>query len=256
MRRLAPITLLALATLALSGCIMPPPLPGADTQGSGSDASQGSDASPDQGASAWPRNMASYGVIFTADGVLETPAATAQRAAVEVDAPHAILYVDFQCPHCGTFEAANGDDLGEAVAAGEIALEVRPLTFLDRGALDGASTLAANAFAAVVDEFPETAWAFYRGVFLLQSTGEPLTADALIELAATVGAQSEQLSERIRGVQFRAFTDAANEAGLSEPVVAGVPAPQGTPAFYLDGQQYDGPIDQPGAVAAFLDEQR
>ncbi|GEK81296.1 DsbA family protein [Agrococcus baldri] len=253
MRRLASLALIAAAAVALTGCLMPPPAPVAVSP----DAGQGTDAPGAAVGPVWPANMASHGVIFTAEGVQQTPAAAPQRAQVEVAAPHAILYVDFLCPHCGTFEAAYGDELGAAVEAGEVALEIRPLTFMDRSSPDEYSTRAANAFAAVADEFPGSAWAFHRALFAQQpAAGEPgLTDDELIELAAGAGASSERLAERIRSVALREFTVAASESGLTQPVAEGVEPPRGTPALYLDGVAYQGPLDQPGSVGDFIASQ-
>lgn len=262
MRRLLPVTLAAAAVVALSACIAPPPsTPPAPEQSQpvqSQDTDQGADASGDAVESVWPANMASHGAIFTAAGVQPSPAAAPQRAQVEVDAPHAILYVDFLCPHCGTFETAYGAELEAAVAAGEIALEVRPLTFMDRTSPDEYSTRAANAFAAVVDEFPESAWAFQQSLFAQQPAGgQPgLTDDELIGLAAEAGASSAQLEERIHAVALREFTAVANESGLTQPVADGVDAPAGTPAFYLDGAAYEGPLDQPGSIADFIASQQ
>lgn len=254
MRPFAPLAALAVVAVALTGCIMPPDASQLAVASQQPDASQQPGASGDAVEAVWPENMASHGVIFTADGVVETPAAAAERAEVDTDLPHAILYVDYSCPHCGTFEATYGNELRQAIEAGEIALELRPLTFLDRTSPDEYSTRAANALAAVVDEFPGSAWAFNRALFLAQPpAGSPGLTDAqLLEVAELAGASSEQLSERVLGVQLREFTAAASESGLRLPVVDEVPAPTGTPAFYLDGVVYEGPLDQRGAIADFI----
>lgn len=259
MRRLvslAPLATIAVVAVALTGCITPPPLPevGAPQAQQG----QGPDASGEATGVVWPRNMASHGVVFTADGVLETPAAAPERVEADVEAPHAILYVDYQCPHCATFMSAHGDELEAAVSAGEVALEVRPLTFLDSTSTGEHSTRAANALAAVADEFPEAAWAFHRALLDAQpAPGEPGLTDAqLLEIAAGAGASSAQLTARVEGVELRAFTAAAGESNRSLPVVDEVPAPTGTPAFYLDGERFEDGLGEPGAIADFIASQR
>lgn len=262
MRRQLSLLAVAALALALTGCIAPPPLPSASVDAAAPQTAsptegQGADASQQPGAPVWPANMASYGVIFTAEGVLETPRAGAQREEVAVAAPHAILYVDFSCPHCGTFTRTHAGDLAAAVDAGEIVLELRPMAFLDSATNDEHSTRAANAFAAVVDEFPESAWAYYVALFEAQQEGSEagLPDDGLIELASSTGAASEQLTARIEAVALRDFTAAATSAGLEQPISAGGPTITGTPSLFLDGVQFTGGNDEPGAVATFIADQ-
>lgn len=234
---------------------MPPPLPQAQQPDAGatqpapdpSAETQGPDASGQPVAPVWPANMASHGALFAADGVVQTPAAAPQPARQQVEGTHAILYADFQCPHCGTFSAANDDALRALIDEGAITLELRPLSFVD----PTNSLRHAAAFAAVVDEFPETAWAFQSALFANQRQGG-LSDDELIELADSAGAQSPQLEERIRSGALLGFAQAASATGLSTPVEEGVPAPRGTPALYVDGAAYSGPLDVPQEVADFI----
>lgn len=253
MRRLAFLAVTVAAVVALSGCIMPPPLPGQHSHDAGAPTetaqTPGADAPAESTGPVWPANMASHGVLFAADGVVPTPPAAQEAVRQAVEGTSVIVYVDFQCPHCATFSAANDDELRALVDDGSITLEMRPVSFVD----PVNSVRHAAAFAAVVDEFPESAWAFQSALFEHQQQGG-LSDEQLVELALAVGGQSTQLESRIRSGSLLAFAETATVTGMSEPVVDDVPAPRGTPSLYVNGVAYDGPIDQPEALVDFIAE--
>ncbi|QCR19902.1 DsbA family protein [Agrococcus sp. SGAir0287] len=237
MRRSASVVSALLATLVLAGCVLvPPPAP-----------------SPAGAASGFPANMASHGVLQTDAGVVTTPeAAAAPVPTTDVgDRIHVVVYVDLLCPFCGQFEATNGAMLADAVAAGEVALETHPVSFLDRLSLGTEySTRAANLVAAVASLHPEATPAVLRALFEQQPAEDTtgLDDDELLAIAAAAGAQSEALDEAVAAVAFRPFVEAATEAATTQPLPGDGSPLTGTPTVLVDGARYTG---QPGDAAAF-----
>lgn len=117
-----------------------------------------------------PKNMASGAVVFTKDlkvvetDRLENPegerkAPKTNRDELPLDVT---VYADYMCPACGNFEAQNGVMLENYVGSGDVNLAIYPINFLDGQSLGTKySTRAANAFACVVEEQPDVAFAVH-----------------------------------------------------------------------------------------------
>ena len=58
---------------------------------------------------------------------------------------------DFQCPACRDFEQRSGAFLEDLVESGNITINYRPISFLDRSSTNGYSSRAANAAMCVLD---------------------------------------------------------------------------------------------------------
>ena len=67
------------------------------------------------------------------------------------DPVEVVIYEDFQCPVCKAFEQANGAFLDEAVKNGDITIEYRLLTFLDRASPNKYSSRAGSAALCAFD---------------------------------------------------------------------------------------------------------
>ena len=61
------------------------------------------------------------------------------------------LTEDFQCPVCRNFEQGSGAFLEGLVEHGDITINYRPISFLDRSSTNGYSSRAANAAMCVLD---------------------------------------------------------------------------------------------------------
>ncbi len=59
---------------------------------------------------------------------------------------------DFQCPVCKSFEQQSGAFLDDLVKKGEITIDYRPISFLDRNSANEYSSRAANAAMCVLDK--------------------------------------------------------------------------------------------------------
>ena len=91
-----------------------------------------------------PKNVNSdYGFIYDA----EAAGGTAGKNPVKV-----ILTEDFQCPACLSFEQQSAAFLKDLVKKGEITIEYRPISFLDRASQNKYSSRALNAALCVLDE--------------------------------------------------------------------------------------------------------
>jgi protein-disulfide isomerase len=153
----------------------------------------------------------------------------------EADAPKSIvIYEDFLCPFCGQLEQTVGDQLDAAVDAGEMKVEYRTVSFLER--ISDYSPESANAFAVVLDESgPEVAKAFHDLLYDNQPSEEgpfPDT-DELVAMAVDAGAKEADVRPGIEDMAFEGWVDAAGEAASK----AGVNA---TPTVLVDGERVEG----------------
>lgn len=77
------------------------------------------------------------------------------------DAPVQLeIFCDPQCSECAKFEAASGEALGRHLAAGDVAVTYRWMTFLDARRGNDTSARVGNALMAAVD--PATSAAAYQ----------------------------------------------------------------------------------------------
>lgn len=81
------------------------------------------------------------GVVISKDGVGERI----------VGVPSVAVYMDFMCSGCGNFERTAGETLTKLVEAGQINLELHPMSFGDRWSSDKYSTRAANMLLAITE---------------------------------------------------------------------------------------------------------
>lgn len=160
------------------------------------------------------------------------------------DAPvTVVLYEDFQCPACKSFEDANAAQLARWVTDGTVRVEYRPIAFLDRASTDDYSTRALNAAAAVLDLAPGGFREFHDALYAEQPAegGPGLTDARLLELAVAAGAPRDGAKAAIDGLTYRAWTakvtEDASKAGVNS-----------TPTVLVDGTP---PADHsPAALAA------
>jgi protein-disulfide isomerase len=155
------------------------------------------------------------------------------------------IYFDYLCPACGAFEEANGADLDRMLKAGEISVELRPMSFLDRLSAGTAySTRAANALATVVDADLDSAWEFHRALYRHQpAEGEPgLTDEEIAAIAVQAGASSA-VADRLTEGRFEDWVASRTEQAFAEGV-------EGTPTITIDGEVFTGDPYATGSVAA------
>ena len=221
----------------------------------------------------WPANMAGGGIAFVGDGdrarvvpsdapadnALPRPLDPAEAGA----AHHVRVYLDYRCPYCARFEAANGETLERLIAGGETAVELHPLTFLDRVSAGSAySSRTAGAMACVASEQPDAAWAAHTA--LMDADFQPAEGGAGHDDAALVaaidgaaGGLGEGARSCITEGRFVPFAQALNDWTFANPV-PGADDPElmvtGTPLVVVDGVPYAGDPADAAAFRAFLEE--
>jgi protein-disulfide isomerase len=153
-----------------------------------------------------------------------------------------LVYVDYQCPICAIFELPNSEQLKNWVSTGAATLELHPISFLDgRGSPNAFSSRAANASLCVADYSPNNFFDYNTRLFQSQpaeSQPGPDNAD-MIAFAQEVGATNiDQISSCINSKMFGSFINDATQRALSEPIPGTNLRVSGTPAVFVNGQQY------------------
>ena len=153
-----------------------------------------------------------------------------------------VIYIDYQCPICAIFELPNSEQLENWVSTGAATMEIHPLSFLDgRGSPNAFSSRAANASLCVADYSPDNFFAYNTRLFQSQpaeGASGPENSE-LIAFAQEVGVtNTEEVSDCINSKMFGSFIKDATERALSEPIPGTQQSVTGTPAIFVNGQQY------------------
>lgn len=145
-----------------------------------------------------------------------------------------VIYEDFICPACKSFEEASADILSAAVDEGRASVEYRPFDFLTRFG-ERYSQRATNAFAVVLDAAgPDVAKEFHDILYAEQppEEGEVREDSWLIEKAVQAGATEADVAPGIENLAFEGWVENGARAASN----AGV---QGTPTVLVDGEAID-----------------
>lgn len=203
-----------------------------------------------------PRNMQSDGITIGQDLEAVRTRALPSNAEPVPSVSHAPsadinirVYVDYMCPLCGAFEAANGELIKQIVSDGSASIEIHPVAILDRFSKGSKySSRAANAAACVANFSPDNFFAFNTLLFENQPEENTpgLNDDALIEFAKESGVVSTytKISECIEKQQFTSWVLASTDRFSTNeiPNVATQPTTEpskhGTPTIYVNGQHY------------------
>lgn len=204
-----------------------------------------------------PANTNVYGgVTFGKDGQIVPPQRTAQSVdkstlgpvpttqmpqptdlpAIGIQASAAgqpvqvVVYVDFICPACNSFEQANASVLKQLADDGKITYEYRLSGLLDQMSTTNYSSRAAAAAACVVDVAPESYSKFISTLFTNQppENGPGLSNDQLKKYARESGANIDScVDDRTYRPMVQYTTQQALAHGISS-----------TPTIFVDGQRY------------------
>ncbi|WP_185975575.1 DsbA family protein [Tessaracoccus rhinocerotis] len=155
-----------------------------------------------------------------------------QDAEPAEDAPHVVVYEDFQCPACAAREEAYGPAFHELIDRGEITLEIRYATFMEINAMNDSSTNSSMAAAAAdaVGKFRE----YHSHVYSQQSSNGAGYSDQQlrVDFPAAVGIEGEDLTkfqELYDSKAFAEFVKNSNEMFNEEQI--------GSTPTYLVGDQ-------------------
>ncbi len=152
-----------------------------------------------------------------------------------------VVYEDFICPACKSFEDAHAADLDAAVSDGRATVEYRPFNFLSQ--LGDYSQRSVNAFAVVLDTAgPEAAKKFHDLLYAEQPPEVgPYPDDAwLIDKAVEAGAIESEVTGGIETLTFEGWV------GNSAKSAADI---DGTPTVIVDGETVN-PFDGDKLVEA------
>jgi protein-disulfide isomerase len=184
----------------------------------------------------------------------EEPAAPSENEAGVVDIR---IYVDYLCPICGAFEAANTEQIQGWVEDGSVTLETHPIAILDSQSQGTKySTRAANAAACVANYSPDSFFEFSKVLFENQPAEQTAGLDdaALIDLTSEAGASDASSIETcINDQEFKNWVGDATNRALTGPIPdSDIDAVEGTPTVIVNGVRYTGAIDDADEFAAFV----
>jgi len=150
------------------------------------------------------------------------------------DAPHVVVYEDFQCPVCQIFEQASGDHLMNLAEDGKITLEYRTIAFLDKASETEYSSRSANAAMCVLEDtgvkkFKKMHDLLYQNQ--PEEGGEGLPDSKLISFAEEAGAADAKSCIKKR--TYDPWLRDATEASAKNDV-------EGTPAVRVNGKDVEG----------------
>lgn len=154
------------------------------------------------------------------------------------------LYQDYMCPYCGQFAAANSDQLAQMAMNDEITLKVSPRSMLDMmSTSQDYSSRSAAAATAVWAESPEMFLEYDSLLYQNQpAEGSAGLSDAkLVEFAQQVGASEET----IQAIEDHTYVPWIQQ--VVEPAAAS--ETQGTPALFINGEEFTGDMYAPGVAA-------
>jgi protein-disulfide isomerase len=183
------------------------------------------------------RSMQPDGPVAVPAGMSEDQPYLSLGAPEGSGAPVLEIHLDFMCPHCGTFEEINGEDISTMVDGQEATVNLVPRRFMDAQSTSGDfSTRAANAMVCVFEDDPANVTDFQQLVFANQpdGTGSDPTNEELIDFAQEVGASAE-IESCVTGGTYRDWV-----RDVSEPY--GAEEGGSTPYISLDGTEI--PIEQ------------
>ncbi|KAA8818918.1 disulfide bond formation protein DsbA [Bifidobacterium rousetti] len=146
------------------------------------------------------------GVLVSKDGVGEKIA----------DAPTVAVYMDFMCSGCGNFERTAGETLTKLVEAGQINLELHPMSFGDQWSSDKYSTRAANMLLSITEQDKDASHilGFIQNMYAedfqpAENSGKKTSDDQMKEQAVKAGV-SQKVADASVTDKYTDWLDAIN----------------------------------------------
>jgi len=216
-----------------------------------------------------PLNMASNGIVLSGPNLqaVETSALKSDNAPIATDTKkltgtaHIVTYLDYQCPVCQSFEAANDTQLASLIKSGKATLEIHPVAILDSSSgLNKYSTRSANAAACVANFDPNNFFAVNAAFYANQpaeNSGGRTDAQILATLKSA-GSSGSSITACVKNQTFAGFVKAATTrfgaSDFSGVIAKGQPAltSVGTPTVFVNGVKYPGSPNDAKAFASFV----
>lgn len=172
------------------------------------------------------------------------------------DVPQVHIYEDFQCPFCGQLEAASGDAISEAAAAGDIRVTYTFMSFLDDSLRNDSSSRAANA--AVCSADADQLSGFVTSLFARQPVqeGTEYEDQTFVDAAQEAGIEGEALDTFTSCVETSEYADyvtSMQERATEDEVTS-------SPVVMIDGErisdeQLAGLLDNPASFRDLIASQ-
>ena len=181
------------------------------------------------------------------DGGIPVGAAGAAGTTNE-GAPVVDVYLDYMCPICGQFEAANAASIDQMTTGGTATVVYHPVSILDDQSQGSEySTRAASAVALVADEAPEAFSDFSAALFANQPAEgtEGLTDEQLASYAEEAGVPADVAAKIEDGTARQAFGQYVFSA--TNAAAEDADGNFGTPRVLIDGEVFQN-WNQPGAL--------
>lgn len=155
---------------------------------------------------------------------------------------HIVIYQDYQCPICQTFENPNAAQLRTWASSGLAVVEIHPISFLDGASLNNYSSRAANAALCVVNSQPEKFFDINTALYANQpaeNTSGPTDAQLKDTLKFNGVTMNDEMNSCIDQKRYETYITNTTSAAFQENAVSGNSKIQGTPHILVNGQQYD-----------------
>lgn len=199
-----------------------------------------------------PANMASDGIRIGQGFVAETTPAlaaddepVASETTAASDTVDIVVYLDYLCPICGQFEAANNDYIAGLVDSGAATVEYHPVAILTNSSVGTRySNRAANAAACVANYSPDSYFDFNTAMFEQQPEEGTRGLDdaALAGIATGIDGVTDpaRITTCIDDEEFASWVTAATQRAVDGPIPnSTVDALPGTPLVLVNGQRYE-----------------
>ncbi|CCQ15298.1 putative uncharacterized protein [Rhodococcus sp. AW25M09] len=177
-------------------------------------------------------------------GTQLTPTSLTDNGAIRFGNPDATTVVsvveDFQCPACKNFESVSGSTLRQLADAGNIAVDYRPISILDRFSSGTMySTRAASASICVAENDRDNWMNWHNTMFEQQppENGTGLTDDNLVEIAAAAGADSPATASCITDGSYTDWVTSQTQSVIGEGI-------NGTPNVRVNGTELSNPTPE------------
>ena len=179
-----------------------------------------------------------------------TPTSLTENGAIRFGNPDASTVIsvveDFQCPACKNFEALSGSTLQQLADAGNVAVDYRPISILDRYS-NGTmySTRSASAAICVAENDRDSWMNWHTAMFAQQpaENGTGLTDDELVEIATSAGADSPATASCITDGSYTDWVTTQTQSVIGEGI-------NGTPNVRVNGTDISNPTPENILAAA------
>jgi len=169
------------------------------------------------------------------------PSASASPSATSTP-PNIVIYLDYQCPICQSFEVPNASQLKSWVNTGAATLEIHPLSFLDgRATPNEYSSRAGSAAICVAENAPNSFFDYSALLFENQpkeGTAGPSNDDLVADLAKVQIKATDKLTSCIKNKTYGPWLLDHTSKVLSTPIPGTKLTVDGTPYILVNGQRY------------------